>query len=126
MNDQLGHEAGDAVLAAFAVLLTKNTREADLIGRIGGEEFAILTIETPLDGTIHLAEKILEITSQTDLLVGIDEQRTITSSAGIYFSPPGDKADFQDIYRAADAELFKAKESGRNRVMHASGLGRDE
>ena len=119
INDRYGHAAGDAVLRAAAGLLKQHERGADLPARLGGEEFAILLPETDLDGAVVLAERLrtacegLRVTEPGGLWSGL----SVTMSLGVATCDPEDKC-FDDLFRRADATLYRAKHEGRNRVEH--------
>lgn len=114
VNDTYGHAAGDTVLRHFASLAQASLREIDLIGRLGGEEFGVLLPGTTLPGAIDLAERLRESIAAAPVAAG--EQRiAVTVSIGIAeFNPTDPHPD--DILARADVALYKAKESGRNRV----------
>ena len=113
VNDELGHQAGDAALVTFAKLLTQHCREGDLVARYGGEEFVLVCNECGSAEASKLAEKIratLEATKLPEL-----ENRNITASFGVTELQPGD--DAETMLRRADRGLLQAKETGRNRVV---------
>lgn len=110
INDTFGHQTGDAVLAQLAGLLRDNARETDIVGRWGGEEFLIICPETNLLVVTALAERYRQEMERTDFgPVG-----QVTSSFGVTAIQEGD--DMQTLVRRADEALYRAKESGRNRV----------
>jgi diguanylate cyclase (GGDEF)-like protein len=110
VNDTYGHQTGDTVLVQLANLLTKNARETDIVGRWGGEEFLIICPETTLTLVSALAERYrLEMERHDFGQVG----RT-TASFGVAACQEGD--DLQGLLQRADEALYRAKESGRNRV----------
>jgi len=110
VNDTYGHAAGDAVLKRTASVVADNIRKSDILGRIGGEEFAILATETAIESALALAEKIRSALEKTDHdTVGI-----ITVSIGVSAYDMGLSMD--EFVRRADESLYAAKNSGRNRV----------
>jgi diguanylate cyclase (GGDEF)-like protein len=114
VNDTYGHAAGDAVLRHFAELAQTSLREIDLIGRLGGEEFGVLLPGTTQPGAIELAERLREAVAAAPVMAG-EHQIPVTVSIGIAeFDPTDPHPD--DILARADVALYKAKESGRNRV----------
>jgi diguanylate cyclase (GGDEF)-like protein len=120
INDRYGHEAGDMVLKEVAVCLTKCSRESDLLGRIGGEEFFMLLPHTDLPGAMVLAEKLRQ--SVEALMPSIGEVRIpVTVSIGVARSQPDHKS-ISDIKRRADQAMYLAKSAGRNRVMAIDSL----
>ena len=110
VNDTHGHQAGDEVLMRLAALLTANARETDLVGRWGGEEFLIVCPETSLALVSTLAERYRVELERQDF----GEIGQITSSFGVAACEEGD--DVQRLIQRADQALYRAKESGRNRV----------
>jgi len=114
INDNFGHDVGDAVLQNFAALLEKNIRETDHLFRIGGEEFVILSeSKTKVDG-IQLAEKLRQIVASTVLLSDIN----ITISLGICEVTEGDSPN--TIAKRVDNLLYEAKSDGKNKVTYHS------
>lgn len=115
VNDAYGHQAGDAVLAGVAGILSRNVRETDVIGRYGGEEFAVMLPATDVAGTQVLAERLRTIIAGSVHGYG-GERLTVTVSIGVSTWQPAVKDDFEELIRLADAALYRAKEQGRNRV----------
>jgi two-component system, cell cycle response regulator len=114
INDRFGHPTGDEVLEVFADLLRGNIREIDLAGRWGGEEFVLLLPETDLEGGRKLAERIRHALPEHEL-VGPDGDRfRVTASFGVAAFPDAPSQD--QLVAAADAALYDAKRSGKNRV----------
>jgi diguanylate cyclase (GGDEF)-like protein len=114
VNDTFGHLAGDHLLRHIASIVKPRLRRDDIFARTGGEEFAVLLPEIPLDGARITAEKIRRIVETSQLVY---EQQTMrcTVSLGV----AGLRADYatpEDFYKAADAFLYQAKQAGRNRV----------
>lgn len=114
VNDTHGHVYGDYVLKALAAICTAHLRKSDLLARYGGEEFCVLLFSSSLEHAHTKAEllrhKISEYTFNND---GISIQ--LTASFGVASITEKD-ASFLDIVKRADANLYKAKETGRNRV----------
>lgn len=109
INDQQGHQEGDNVLRQVASILTENTREVDIVGRWGGEEFLVLCPETTLDEAYTLAEKLRNGLEQSD-----KNKNLITASFGTATFHQGMKES--ELINNADQALYKAKENGRDRV----------
>lgn len=120
INDSYGHAAGDAVLECFANYCKSTIREADLMGRIGGEEFAILLPNTASSEAAQLAERLRKGISQLAVSVAdVSEPLRFTASFGVVGRLASKSADAQDIQamiQRADQALYQAKDSGRNRV----------
>jgi diguanylate cyclase (GGDEF)-like protein/PAS domain S-box-containing protein len=114
INDTCGHGGGDAVLQHFAELSTRNLRRADRFGRLGGEEFAFLLPETDLASAWRFAERFRCLVADTPART---ESGVIafTISIGVADCGLGDTT-VDSILAHADAALYQAKESGRNRV----------
>ena len=114
INDTYGHFIGDKVLIHFTQTIQALLRKSDLIGRVGGEEFAIFLPDTDTDAAFELANKIREAVSHSTIeLDGISV--TYTVSLGIDSSMQTDHK-IDDIFKRADLKLYDAKGKGRNRV----------
>lgn len=114
VNDEYGHAAGDVVLKHFCTLATAALRKVDLLGRIGGEEFGILLLETNLEGGVELAERLrAALEASTVHTDGITI--SITVSIGVAALNPDDR-DPDQVLARADQALYRAKTKGRNRV----------
>lgn len=123
INDTFGHPAGDDVLCSIAAALQEATRPSDLIGRFGGEEFLVLLPDADQASGELAAERIRG--SIAALRIGTTdkrgEQTTIagrTTSVGVAVFPEH-AGNLDDLVQAADAAVYEAKESGRNRTMVA-------
>ncbi|WCN12624.1 diguanylate cyclase [Marinomonas mediterranea] len=110
INDQFGHQVGDAVLQFFGSSLLQCLRKSDLLFRMGGEEFAVLLPQQPLEKATQVAERILESIEMTD----DDRIPPFTVSAGVSTYRSGD--DDNSILTRADKALYQSKLNGRNRV----------
>ncbi|MCL7931197.1 diguanylate cyclase [Halomonas llamarensis] len=117
VNDTYGHAAGDDILKTFAHTIDENLRENDVFGRLGGEEFAILLPDTDQAGSAHVAEKVRAAVEGMRVQAE-GETICITTSVGIAMLSASDKRPDGALARA-DAALYRAKQSGRNRVEHA-------
>jgi len=109
VNDTYGHNAGDSVLRELSNLIKLNIRKSDVLSRIGGEEFAIITPETSVDEALILLENLRNIVEKHDF----EYAKEIRISLGITQFTLGDNAD--SIYKRADVSLYKAKNGGRNK-----------
>jgi diguanylate cyclase (GGDEF)-like protein len=114
INDTHGHQVGDIVLKKFCTICGNDLRDTDIFGRIGGEEFAIVLPNTPLAEAQEVIERIRQDIETTDVHFGKDSTLHFTASFGI--TELTDEIDFEEIFKLADAALYKAKENGRNRV----------
>ncbi|HEY0837386.1 MAG TPA: GGDEF domain-containing protein [Azospirillum sp.] len=118
INDSFGHQAGDEVLRAFAGAVTSELRQSDVFGRYGGEEFCVLLPDTRLDGALVVAERLRM--SLRDLVVEHEGNLISTSiSIGVADTESG-AASFDDILSEADRALYRAKATGRDRVVGAT------
>lgn len=115
VNDIYGHAAGDQVIAEVATRLRASTRNIDIPGRYGGEEFVLLLPETELPGAVLLAERLRQrVAAHSVATVGGPLE--ITVSLGVATSS-GEVADVNALINQADANLYAAKKAGRNRVV---------
>jgi diguanylate cyclase (GGDEF)-like protein len=112
VNDSLGHAIGDAVLKDVAYVLRKQLRAFDLAYRLGGEEFLVLLPGADAAPTHALAEQLREAVSARSVGGGVD----VTLSLGVSASERGDAFDYAAVFAEADAALYEAKRSGRDRV----------
>ena len=111
INDTSGHTAGDNVLRCVGSRLLACTRAADFVARIGGEEFAILLPETALFEAMQVGEKVRASVAATPIA-----GERVTVSIGIASFPHSNVQTVDELYRAADQALYRAKNKGRNRV----------
>lgn len=116
INDSFGHPFGDSVLSAIARIIRECTRTTDLAGRYGGEEFLILMPATTQQEALMVAERIRSSVESFPFTCNTQPVR-VTLSAGL---ATWDSLAFQDknsYIQAADAALYRAKHSGKNRVL---------
>lgn len=113
VNDSYGHATGDRVLRALARLLGQRLRQTDVIGRYGGEEFAVILSGTDSANAFKVLDSIRDSFSQMVHLYG-DSEFQVTFSAGIASAPPYASAEV--ISEKADKACYQAKREGRNRV----------
>lgn len=113
INDHHGHAAGDVVLQVFVKTVAGVLRESDLIGRIGGEEFAVLLPSTTLEGGRSLAQRIIECVRTSPVEVnGALLSFTVSIGAGCLSC----ETSFANLLGLADVALYKAKNGGRDRL----------
>ena len=115
INDRHGHAAGDLCLRAFADTCLTCLRRADRLGRLGGEEFAVLLPETGLPAALGAAERIRERVAALAVPIDGDGPIGCTVSAGVALLTP-DMASLDELLACADRALYRAKAGGRNRV----------
>ena len=116
INDEHGHQAGDEVLRRLGALLQDRLRGTDFGARYGGEEFAVLLPDTDRDGAMLLAERLRAAVSELRVAAG-DGEVSPTASFGVAAFP---EHPISKLVAAADAALYEAKRSGRNRSEAAA------
>jgi diguanylate cyclase (GGDEF)-like protein len=117
VNDRYGHPTGDLVLCAFAETIRETVREIDHAARWGGEEFAILLPGADAEGASHLAERLRRALEERPIFAASGEELHVTASFGIAAFPA--ELDEHELVAAADAALYDAKRTGKNRVAAA-------
>ncbi|WP_157269436.1 sensor domain-containing diguanylate cyclase [Azohydromonas aeria] len=117
VNDRHGHAAGDAVLVQVCAALRERLRRSDRIGRLGGEEFALLLPETPAEGAAVLAESLRREVAALEIGTPAGPLR-VTASIGVA-AFAASEADAAALLGRADRALYAAKALGRNRVARA-------
>ena len=122
INDRHGHPFGDVVLQEFASTLRESVREVDLAGRWGGEEFALILPGTDLAGGARLAERARRALEGRAIRAPDGTQVALTASFGVAAFP--DAAGEEELVAAADAALYAAKGTGKNRVVTAKAPAR--
>lgn len=116
VNDTHGHEAGDAVLSAFAKILKKECRTVDIVGRFGGEEFMAILSETDSKGGLTFAEKVRKHVQKARFMYK-GKRIEVTVSGGV--SDRKKHVSLQSTVNSADEYLYKAKHEGRNQIAGA-------
>ncbi len=114
LNDQHGHEAGDQALIAVARRLASVAREDDVVARWGGEEFLVLLPRTDAAAAGRLAERLRQALADAPIEIGDGKTVQLTASIGISCAASSESLDA--LVRQADAALYAAKDSGRNRI----------
>lgn len=113
INDTHGHPKGDRVLKELALLLSNHTGESDIVGRIGGEEFAVLLTDRNPQDAINFSDRVRTLFEASGASVFRGASMT-TASFGIAEHIPGET--LQELMSRADKQLYAAKQSGRNRI----------
>jgi diguanylate cyclase (GGDEF)-like protein len=113
INDELGHRAGDETLREAAQLIVANSRSFSIVTRYGGDEFAVLLVNTPKAGALKYAQRIKDVVERHRFVHG-----PLTVSVGIA-ALPEDVAKSDDLVPAADRALYLAKRHGRNLIQVA-------
>jgi two-component system cell cycle response regulator len=119
VNDTYGHDAGDEVLKAFARRMKRVVRGADLVCRLGGEEFVIVMPDTPMPVAERIAERVRAAVQSEQFQIG-NNGRTIAVTTSIGLAERGSDANPDALLRRADKALYGSKTSGRNRVTAAA------
>lgn len=115
INDRFGHAAGDRVLCEFARLVEAKLRSNDSLGRLGGEEFAVLMPHTRVDQAAHWVERLQKRLRGWTLLLEDGNAVRLSVSAGIAELEPG--GSFEQLLGRADDLLYRAKAAGRDCVV---------
>jgi len=115
VNDNYGHDAGDAVLAAFAKILKNDCRTVDIVGRFGGEEFMALLSETGTKGGVIFADKVRKHVQKARFMYK-GERIKVTVSCGV--SERKLHSSLQSAINSSDEYLYQAKKDGRNQVAY--------
>jgi diguanylate cyclase (GGDEF)-like protein len=118
INDTYGHAIGDLVLQKIADVSRKTLRDVDIIGRIGGEEFAVLMPQTDMNEALNAAERLRMAFINSPVLLSENENIHYTASFGVVKVNDGTSID--TLLNQADNALYDAKKSGRNRVCSKS------
>ncbi|MGB0679373.1 MAG: diguanylate cyclase [Polyangiales bacterium] len=116
LNDTHGHQAGDAVLSALAGFLARVMRTEDVAGRYGGEEFVVLLRRTPLSDALALAERLCRGVRALAVPWDGEELRTTVSIGVACYVHAQGFSNAEELLKAADAAMYRAKNSGRDRA----------
>jgi diguanylate cyclase (GGDEF)-like protein len=115
INDNHGHDVGDEVLEALVQAIKSELRSTDILGRIGGEEFAVLLPRTSPTEALRVAERIREQVARINIQA-IPNPLKLTISAGVAGAGNGEESVTKLLYKA-DMALLRAKQAGRNKVL---------
>ncbi|MBB3047797.1 diguanylate cyclase (GGDEF)-like protein [Litorivivens lipolytica] len=123
-NDTYGHPAGDKVIKTFARILGETFKRAsDVVARVGGEEFLVLTQDSPSGASQVLTHRVLQALREERIEhAGNTGQGIVTASAGIFHCVPDANLTLELALQRADEILYAAKENGRNRAMYSDAL----
>lgn len=110
-NDRYGHDQGDLVLQRVADILSETARQSDYLFRYGGEEFVVLMPETDQKSAVEAANRMRQRVSRSQI-----EGSSVTISIGVAVYDGNLELDAKELFRLADDALYRAKQSGRNRV----------
>ncbi len=120
VNDRYGHKAGDEVLQTFADIARNSVREVDFVARLGGEEFVLVLVRTPLEGAVQVAER-LRVSMERAQLDILDPGHNVTASIGVTQYRP--KEPIEETMHRADIAVYSAKNRGRNQLVTDRQLG---
>jgi diguanylate cyclase (GGDEF)-like protein len=115
INDSHGHAVGDEVLRSVAARCSEVIRDVDVLGRYGGEEFAVLLPETPLQGAVETAERLRAAIGDRGISTSVGDVAVTISAGAAELSP--ETVDVHALLDRADAAMLFAKRLGRNRVQ---------
>jgi two-component system, cell cycle response regulator len=118
VNDLHGHPAGDAVLREAGRRIGGVIRTVDRAARIGGEEFALILVQTDRLAALEVAKRAIIAVSNEPIRIGPGHSISVTASAGVA-ELPGDASEAGQLFAAADKALYTAKAQGRNRALLA-------
>ena len=121
VNDEFGHDTGDAVLRSVALRLQSHTRGSDVLCRLGGEEFIVISVGGAPEAAMIAGER-LRVAVESKAVHHGSFNEAVTVSLGVATATP-EMQSFDDLIKAADEALYAAKEAGRNRVCGAAGTG---
>lgn len=113
VNDSFGHEVGDLALKSLAQIGRNVLRNVDIMGRMGGEEFAVLLPETGVEEALEAAERLRASVEQSPVMIRDSSEVRCTVSIGVALAHKDETLD--DLLRRADAAMYAAKRKGRNR-----------
>lgn len=114
VNDLYGHHQGDLALIRIANVIRKCVRQGDLVGRMGGEEFAVFLAGVGPDQAVRIAERIRQAVEAAPLDIDDAAEHRLTISVGC--TAFSGSVNFRDLFSVADQRLYDAKRLGRNRV----------
>lgn len=118
VNDTYGHQAGDVVLQSLVSTSQQALRDWDILGRVGGEEFAVLLPETESEQSVQVAERLRHAVATTSGGADNGESAPITVSIGVA-TAHGEDIDLESLLQRADQALYEAKRTGRDKVCLA-------
>ena len=112
VNDEFGHAVGDETLRDVGQILMKHSRGINVVSRYGGDEFAVLLVETSKAGARLYADRIREVVAKHPFPHG----KVVTASFGVASLPDDETGTAEDLFRASDEALYAAKRAGKNQV----------
>src|SRR5256714_7104776 len=115
VNDDMGHAVGDETLRDIGQILMKHSRGINVVSRYGGDEFAVLLVETSKAGSRLYADRIRQVVATFPYSHG----KRVTASFGVASLPDDEASTSEELFRAADGALYAAKRAGKNQVVAA-------
>jgi len=115
VNDEFGHAVGDETLRDVGQILMKHSRGINVVSRYGGDEFAVLLVETSKSGARLYADRIRQVVATFPYSHG----KRVTASFGVASLPDDEATTSEELFRAADEALYAAKRAGKNQVVAA-------
>lgn len=118
VNDVHGHLAGDQVLITISNLLRQAYADIGMVGRVGGEEFAVFLQGRSEDESLEMAEGLREMLKQTEIAINGEKLISVTTSGGIAYTDRSGMT-FEELFQLADKALYTSKDSGKNQITKA-------
>jgi len=115
INDRHGHRAGDETLRTFVDLVKRTLRPSDIVGRIGGEEFALILPDATIEGAAMAAERLRQLIENEVVTLAGTHLRFTVSLGVAQYGRDGDT--YESVIETADSRMYRAKQLGRNRVI---------
>jgi len=114
INDRLGHDEGDRFLTQMGGLIREKLRPTDFVCRYGGDEFAVIMPATCLLDGVGIAARLREFTAHFTWKMAV----RVSASFGLAVFEPPSPIDAEEFFKQADSELYRAKQTGKNRICH--------
>lgn len=125
VNDVHGHMAGDQVLMTFSSILHEVYVDYGIIGRVGGEEFAVFLKGSSEADSLELAERLRATVEGSEISLTQGKQITVTTSGGIAHASASDRITFEELFQQADKALYLSKNDGKNKITRVAGINGD-
>lgn len=116
INDHYGHEEGDRALISVAEVINKTFRDSDIVGRVGGDEFAVLALETPEENINTIRKRLNENLERIEY--SVDPLHKLTFSLGIVYYDPEKPQTIEEILKRADILMYEEKHSEQENLIH--------
>lgn len=116
INDTYGHDTGDVVIQRISEILLQQTRNSDIVGRLGGEEFGIILMNSELEDVLEIAQRIRKSVEEKEIIHS-ENIIKVTVSIGIALKNENIE-NFKNLIKLGDVNLYKAKQTGRNKIVY--------